>query len=278
MLRRTLFVRSEFESKKWYDRLPLPVTYGDGLGKKMQGRKRYAEFLWRFSFRVQTVESNRLTNRKERYGTLLSEFDTQKNADETKVDVNQVRMYDHRKLWWVCKDCKTQYNASLTFRQLYGYNCPRCKDRYPSQVLRHFSPKTKTVGEEYPELLAELSPKENKDFIKSLDATSAFKCAWTCRRCSTEYSATVRQRTGHRRPDGVALEPSKSEFCPNCTWTVRMSRIADRVKAEGGQGFCDLEEGFYSVRYDPYRGTETKHYRTEVEKVSNPLVGEAASA
>ena len=357
MLRRCRVLLSEFEDKKWWEKIPAPVTYRSQIvANDKKARNNVGAFLWTKSIKTITKDSNRLTNKADRYSYLLKEIDVEKTKEKNEIDIDDVRFEDQRRLWFLCPSCGHSYQNKIAIRIKYKIGCPRCEHKHPSARWGGYhhgtsyqpqlgssvfikpgaavtggaaggaggggglkgyglkkgsaAPAEKkagssamakggatspsvtapapTVGGAYSVLLDELDSTENKDFIKQLDATSAFQAKWKCRRCSGSFKATVRSRTGAQRPvDGYCLEPSAVQFCQNCRWAVKMGSIADAIMPSGvglsgaktttGEiSLSGFEPKSTGLHYDIYSGVNAKFRKENIKAVVREEGGAAS--
>ncbi len=217
MLRRSVYLSNEFTSKKWYEKVPRLVLGDSGHGFWYHKAWRTR---WTRPLRWKTVDSNRFTTQGvKRYGSIIKELDAEKTQAENKIQPEQIRMFDHRRVFWKCGTCGHSFRKSLKGRMQYQAGCQVCKRIAPSVMLGKQSlvavPKLSAT---HPQLFAAL--KGQDAFKKALVAESSALATWTCGHCNGEFSETVRCLT--RRQGTVLAKPT----CHKCIWNLCAHQLA----------------------------------------------------
>lgn len=214
-----------------------------------------------------TRDSNRLVNFGDRYESVIKDLDVKRNEEELHIPLSDIRWNDHRRVYWRCSFCGSQYRKNVSVRVKYHAGCNYCKGRYSSEVLKdqytHLSP---PLADSHPELIKELTvsgvdegdptlegkdkdseeEKENSALatkrseiisnISRLSSTSKFRAEWKCKNCGELYRSSIRSRTGLVEKGQVDLHPditSWSSYCPSCRWEKNMQDVGQDALKKG---------------------------------------------
>lgn len=116
---------------------------------------------------------------------LLLEWMWDKN--KTILDPYSIGCYVRKKVWWKCKKCSYEWEASIESRH-YGSGCPYCANN----VVWTGHNDIVTL---YPELLKDWDYEKNTGLNPNkMSKTSPQKVAWKCNVCGYEWNATVGSR------------------------------------------------------------------------------------
>ncbi|KEG15081.1 hypothetical protein DQ04_00191050 [Trypanosoma grayi] len=182
-----------------------------------------------------TRDSNRLVNFTNRYSAVIADIDVTRTEEELGINLNDIRWNDHRRIYWKCSFCGSQYRKNVSVRTKFHAGCGMCKRRFPSEVLdeQHASPPLMEIA---PELLQQLMESDKKENLGSLAHTSKFNAEWICQSCGGPYRATIRSRTGAVEQGQCPLHPDAtawSAYCPSCSWKPNMAPVAEEVSRTG---------------------------------------------
>ena len=138
---------------------------------------------------------------------LVAELHPERNGE---VDPEAIAIASHRRLWWRCRSCDHEWQATVTNRTDRGSGCPVCslqkRARTQSRVPPDRSPATKR-----PDLMVELHPTRNADLDpRAVGSGSSKKVWWCCRTCGHEWQAIIANR-------------ARGAGCPAC-WQRRRIR------------------------------------------------------
>lgn len=214
-----------------------------------------------------TRDSNRLINFSDRYASVIKDLDVKRNEEELHIPLSDIRWNDHRRVFWRCSFCGSQYRKNVSVRVKYHAGCNFCKGRYPSEVLKEQSADlSPSLSESHPELVEELSvacmeendpssegengvsrqaddnstptPKENEivNNLSRLSSTSKFRAEWKCKNCGELYRSSIRSRTGLVEKGQAGLHPeiaSWCSYCPSCRWEKHMNDKGQEALKKG---------------------------------------------
>lgn len=151
------------------------------------------------------ARSRRWRSLAELHPELLDEVSS-RNDD---VDAAELVAGSHLKLWWRCRDCGHEWQASVTNRTHRASGCPRCAVRRRAAQQSKVDPH-RSLGVVRPALAAELDPDRNEQLdVTTLGVASTRKVWWRCPRCDHAWETTVASRVG-------------GTGCPAC-WNRRRS-------------------------------------------------------
>ena len=140
---------------------------------------------------------------------LMTEWHEQRNGD---LDPYSLGQHSHRKVWWRCRQCGAEWQASPNQRTSAGRGCPACGRRrsIAATVERnrsYQSPPGQSIAAKRPDLLLEWDATRNIGLDPSTLAAGSERAAWwrcSLPGCSNQWQTAVRDRT--RQPAG----------CPAC--------------------------------------------------------------
>jgi len=123
---------------------------------------------------------------------LAEEWHPTKNLDLTPHDITERR---YKKVWWLCRVCGYEWEASPLNRSSKGVGCPACSGRVPRIGKNDF----KTL---YPLIAREWCYEKNGELLpEHFLPKSGKKVWWRCTMCGNEWKTDIRVRTnGHNCP------------------------------------------------------------------------------
>lgn len=224
MFRSARRLLDEFSSKKWYERLPpkhLTVARGF-IYYRAKSTAHLRPLKWR------TVESNRfLAVGTKRYGHLVAEYNPEltKELSKGKIEGDQVRMFDHRRVWWTCKDCGHNFGRSPKSRQQHQIGCPACRLIPPSETLGAQS----LIGQKplkvtHPNLARQFGKTVSELLASKVVSKSTLLMPFVCLDCGTDVEQTPRAATSHAAYAGdKSAHLAPGVRCATCLWKVAMA-------------------------------------------------------
>lgn len=125
---------------------------------------------------------------------LVSEWHPLKNHSE---NPGSYKSGSRAKVWWKCKDCDNEWQASIKKRTA-GRGCPKC-GRARTIAGRRRPRAGQSLADLFPDLAAEWFSQRNGDLSPSdFRKSSMARAWWKCRICGHEWNAVVCKRTsGH---------------------------------------------------------------------------------
>ncbi len=120
---------------------------------------------------------------------LLYEWDYEKNT----IDPKSIGSGSHIKVWWKCKDCGHEWQATISSRTI-GRGCPVCayKKRAISKTNADYRD---SIAALYPELLEEWDYEQNGVLSpETVYPGSSKKVWWKCKKCHQRYYSSVNNR------------------------------------------------------------------------------------
>lgn len=126
---------------------------------------------------------------------LIDEWNYEKNKDLSPYDVMPM---SNKKIWWVCKECKYEWEATINSRSR-GTGCPICGRKKNRESLNQARlRKSGTLLDKFPFIAEEWNYERNEDLSPS-DVTpfSNKKVWWICRE-GHEWQTTVNARSSGR--------------------------------------------------------------------------------
>jgi rubrerythrin len=125
------------------------------------------------------------------YPRLVAELHPDRNPGVQ--DPAAVAAKSNRKLWWRCRGCGHEWEATVGSRAA-GAGCPACdrrRKRRPRAVARE-----RSLQALHPELVAEWHPARNGDLDPaSISPGSKHRVWWGCAVCGREWLAAIQNRT-----------------------------------------------------------------------------------
>ncbi|MBO5005058.1 MAG: zinc-ribbon domain-containing protein [Clostridia bacterium] len=141
----------------------------------------------------------------EKNKDLIQEWDIEKN-DLTPFEVNAT---SPRKIWWKCRVCNYEWEASALTR-INGHGCPVCAKKETAKKLS-LAPEEKSLYNKNPYILNDWDYEKNIGIdVKKTYATSGKIVWWKCSVCNYEWKASI-----YDRNNGYG--------CPNCSSGRRTS-------------------------------------------------------
>jgi DNA-directed RNA polymerase subunit RPC12/RpoP len=118
------------------------------------------------------------------YPYIAEEWSYRKNYS---IKPNDIGTKSSKKVWWVCKKCGQEWQATLNSR-VNGRGCPYCSGRNPIEGINDLN----TINHQ---LAVEWNYEKNKDLIpEKVSAYSNKKVWWKCK-AGHEWQATVNHRS-----------------------------------------------------------------------------------
>lgn len=115
---------------------------------------------------------------------LIQEWDFEKN-NKLGFDVYKVTKGSIKNSWWICPDCKSEYEATPN-KRFSNRNCPYCAGKR----INH----TNSLASLNPELASQWHPTKNGELTPNdVSCGSDFNAYWICE-LHHDWSATVQQR------------------------------------------------------------------------------------
>lgn len=121
------------------------------------------------------------------YPHIAEEWDYNKNL----VNPKEFFPGSEKKVWWIGKNCKHEWDMSVEFRALRGYNCPYCSG---SRILTGFN----DFATKHPELLLEWNYDKNTIDPTKVGVGVKNKVWWICNK-NHEWNAPIISRHGGYR-------------------------------------------------------------------------------
>jgi len=126
---------------------------------------------------------------------IASEWHPIKNAPLTPCNIMPG---SNKRVWWICKTCKREWQASVNNRCNKSSGCPYCSGNIRKKGENDLA----TL---FPELLKEWDYQKNNNLPNEYSPKSAKKVWWICSRCRQSWQRSIRIRTN-----------TKSLYCDNC--------------------------------------------------------------
>ncbi len=118
------------------------------------------------------------------YPHILSEWHPEKNGN---LDPTKITHGSDKKVWWICRACGREWEASVSNRTIHSSGCPYCSGR------RAIPGKT-CLASQRPDLAKEWSP-ENDRGPGDVSVSSGYRAVWVCSEYGHEWAARVNNRT-----------------------------------------------------------------------------------
>ena len=145
---------------------------------------------------------------------LLDEWDWAKNRN--KADPYTLASCSSQKVWWRCKTCGYEWQASAYSRHVGG-GCHKCATKRRAEKKRITALKNgqNTLANVDPELAKEWNSEKNKITPDQVTPNTTTKAWWTCSKCGYVYYSSIANR--HKNKSG----------CPVCANQLLCSGIND---------------------------------------------------
>lgn len=104
------------------------------------------------------------------------------------IKPGEVTIGSDKKVSWICRTCKEQWDAKIYDRSFNKHGCPFCSNK------RIYRDGRNSLEKLMPELVEEWNP-ENKIKPSEVTIGSGKKVSWICRLCKEKWNATIRHRT-----------------------------------------------------------------------------------
>ncbi len=140
---------------------------------------------------------------------LANEWDYEKNV----LNPNNISANSHKKVWWKCKKCGYEWQASIKSRNK-GSGCPQCAKKSITTGQRKRAIQRKgSLFENNPELSIQWHPLKNGEITPNdITPGSGYKAWWLCHSCGYEWEAIVKNRSnGQGCPQCVKKNRSKKQ-------------------------------------------------------------------
>lgn len=115
---------------------------------------------------------------------LFYEWDFEKN-EALGLDVYKVTKGSDKKSWWICSNCKSNYDTKL-YHKAKGSNCPYCAGK----KVNH----TNSLSSNNPELAKEWHPSKNGTLTPHDVTCGSGQKVWWVGECGHEWDATIDSR------------------------------------------------------------------------------------
>ena len=132
------------------------------------------------------------------YPDLAKEWNVEKNGGQAPINILPSST---KKAWWVCNKCKTEWQAPIHLRVLYGHGCPKCAYTVKMQKTRerNIILQKKSLADLCPDIAAEWDYEKNTDLDPTrLSPGSNKKVWWVCKN-GHHYEAWITDRTGKHK-------------------------------------------------------------------------------
>ena len=159
---------------------------------------------------------------------VASEWNYEKNKGLLPTDVV---VNSNKKVWWKCKSCGNEWQASISSRTISNHGCPVCSSRRAADQHRITSANRHgSLLDNYPELVEEWDYEKNGENTPSdFSSGSNYKVWWKCKNCGNKWESKISNRTILKRG------------CPSCA-------VKDRAKSKSKAVRClDTNDCFESV-------------------------------
>lgn len=114
---------------------------------------------------------------------LAIEWDYGRNGDLTP---NSVKAGSNKKVWWKCKKCGRQWQATIWSRT-QGRGCPYCSGKKAIVGLND-------ICTTHPQLIEEWNYSKNQDAPETKTHGSRYRAWWKCKLCGFEWQTTISTR------------------------------------------------------------------------------------
>lgn len=145
----------------------------------------------------------------DKYPELLEEWDWEKNTD---IDPRKIVSGYSKKVWWKCKNCRYEWQATCASRtRPNSTGCPKCgrQKQAASRQATILKNGAITLSVSNPDIAADWDYEKNGKLLPTnVTHGSGRKVWWKCKKCGTEWQAVICERTRGRR---------KCPFCRNHT-------------------------------------------------------------
>lgn len=131
----------------------------------------------------------------EKRPDLLKEWNYKRNSN---INPDNIPYGSGTKVWWICSNCGSEWQATINVRTNIGAGCPYCAGK---KVMENKN----DLVTLYPSLIKEWDYRKNDKinlFPNKLTRGSAKKAWWICSNCGNNWQATINHRTirGHGCP------------------------------------------------------------------------------
>ncbi|MBO4294016.1 MAG: zinc-ribbon domain-containing protein [Alphaproteobacteria bacterium] len=140
------------------------------------------------------VGFNDLATQNQRIAT---EWHPTKNGTLTPYDVVNT---SNKKVWWICKTCGNEWQATISSRIRQNLGCPKCgtKKGIITRRLNKIENGSPTLAQKYPELAAEWHPTKNGDLTpNTVTYHSGLMVWWKYSICGEEWQQPIYNRALH---------------------------------------------------------------------------------
>ena len=168
-----------------------------------------------------------LNTLEDKYPKLVGEWSPKNDKKPSEVLSTSVYRAE-----WICPDCGGTYIATVRDRINPNFICPICDNRIVYEGIN-------SLQDEYPELVGEWSPKNDKKPSEVL-STSTYRAEWICPDCGGVYIAAVRDRIN---PNFIC------PICDNRKACVGINSLQD-LYPELLEEWCNVENTLMEVYPD----------------------------
>ena len=116
---------------------------------------------------------------------LISEWDFEKNSLICAPD--EISIWSKTKVWWICKSCGYNWQASISNRVSRGSGCPKCAGKVVIKGVNDFQ-------SNYPALCEEWNYSKNNVNPDEISTGSNKKVWWKCHKCGYEWQVAIEHR------------------------------------------------------------------------------------
>lgn len=126
------------------------------------------------------------------------------HSRNTSIDPTGISAHSHKKVWWKCKVCGHEWQASVNDRS-NNRGCPVCAKKERAKSQRITAAKRNNLAHQRPDLVEEWDFEKNGDLTPdAISAGSNQKVWWKCKDCGHEWQAAINNRAGN------------NSGCPRC--------------------------------------------------------------
>lgn len=142
--------------------------------------------------------------------TINPELAAQWNYEKNDLKPTEVSVRSGKKVWWKCKSCGNEWQATISLRKNSG--CPECAKKKPKKLAKTGLNDLATVR---PDLLEEWCYERNGSLSPTRFTVGSNKKAWwKCKTCGYEWRATINARNAGSK-------------CPRCVGNIVYTGVND---------------------------------------------------
>lgn len=134
-------------------------------------------------------------NLKIKFPEICKEWHYEKNIP---LEPKNFTPFSKKKTWWICKDCKYEWQSTISNRTGNNSGCPECsKKESKKKVIFNKIKKEGSFASQNPKILYEWHPTKNGDKNpENFTSKSKVKVWWLCSKCKEEWLTELRVRSG----------------------------------------------------------------------------------